>query len=64
MSTIASVHIDEYGGKFIVVGQFGKMSMVSSPAFDNLRDALREMAKIIQREELRYESGFRGDFDR
>ncbi len=58
MSTIVSLRIDTWGNKFIVVGEFEGHSAISRKEFDVYKDALRELWKIVQREEMRYEAGF------
>ena len=55
MSTIVSVRIETWGNKFIVVGEFGKMSEVPRREFDTYVEALKELVKAVLREEIRYE---------
>lgn len=57
MSTLASIRIDTWGKKFVVVGEFGNMTQIPRQEFDNYSDALAEFAKIAQREVLRYDAG-------
>lgn len=54
---VAGLYIDAWGGKFVVVGEFGTFSQVPQREFSSYAEALVELAKIAQREALRYESG-------
>lgn len=56
MSTLASVHIETWDGKFVVLGQFDGLIEIPRLTFATYGEALKEMAKIVQREELRYAS--------
>lgn len=56
MSTIASVRIETWGGKFLVVGEFGRMTQIPRHEYDTYGEALREMSKVLMREVLRYEA--------
>lgn len=64
MSTIVSLRIEEWGNKFIVVGEFRGYTEISRREFESYGEALRELAKVAQREELRYESGLGRNFNR
>lgn len=55
MSTIASIRIETWGEKFVVVGEFKGYSEIPRREFETYSEALRELAKAAQREELRYE---------
>ena len=55
MSRVTSLHIDEWGGKFVIVGEFDQHTVIPRREFDNKLDALRELSKIIQREVMRHE---------
>lgn len=57
MSTVASIHIETWGGKFVIVGEFAKTTVIPRIEYNTYGEALKEMAKIIQREVLRHESG-------
>lgn len=56
MSTIADLRIETWGDKYLVVAQFKGMLELPRQEFTHYKDALRELAKIAQREEIRYES--------
>ncbi len=56
MSTLASVQIESWDGKFVVVGQFDNLIEVPRQTFATYKEALHEMGHIIQREEIRYAS--------
>lgn len=58
MSTIVSLRIEEWGGKYVVVGEFRNHSAIPRRDFDTYGEALKELAKMAMREEVRYESGF------
>lgn len=64
MSTIVSVRIESWGGKFIVVGEFGKTVEIPRHECDTYGEALYELAKIARREVVRYESGIDRGFNR
>lgn len=64
MSTIVSLRIETWDKKFIVVGEFSGYTEIPRREFESYREALRELAKVAQREELRYESGIGRSFDR
>lgn len=57
MSTIVSLRIETWGNKFVVVGEFKGYTEIPRREFESYKEALRELAKVAQREELRYESG-------
>lgn len=54
MSTVASVRIESWGAKFVIVGEFSDMTVIPRQEFENYSDALHELAKVVQREEIRY----------
>lgn len=56
MTTMASIRIESWGSKFVVVGEFIGLTEIPRREFENYSEALREMAKIVQREEIRYET--------
>lgn len=58
--TVTSLRIEEWGGKFVVVGEFRQHIEIARREFDTYREALKELAKIVAREDMRYESGLRG----
>lgn len=61
MSAITSLRIETWGEKFVVVGEFQKYTTVPRQEFDTYYDALKELARIAKREEIRYETyGHRG----
>lgn len=64
MSTVASIKIESWGGKFVVVGEFGHMTAIPRHEYDTYGEALREMSKILMREVMRYEAGPSRGFDR
>lgn len=64
MSTIASVRIETWGGKFVVVGEFKHFTTIPRREFDTYGEALRELSKVLMREVYRYEAGFDRDIDR
>lgn len=64
MSTIVSLRIETWGQKYIVVGEFEGHSSVSRRKFDTYKEALHELWKVAQREELRYESNNGRGFSR
>lgn len=53
--TIVSLRIETWDGKFVVVGEFKNYSEIPRREFESYGEALRELAKVAQREELRYE---------
>lgn len=63
MSTLVSLRIETWGKKFVVVGEFNKYSEVPRKEFDSYQEALKELAKVAQREELRYAAHISGDFN-
>lgn len=63
MPTIVSLRIETWGDKFVVVGEFRNFSEVPRREFESYREALKELAKIAAREEMRYEAGLRGPTD-
>lgn len=60
MSTIASIRIETWGDKFIVVGEFQGYSELHRREFLTYGEALRELAKAAAREEMRYERNNHG----
>lgn len=64
MSTIASLRIETWGEKFIVVGEFKGMTEIPRREFNTYQEALRELARAAAREELRYEARHDRRFDR
>lgn len=64
MSTLASVRIESWGGKFVVVGEFGRMTTIPRHEYDTYGEALREMSKILMREVMRYELNTGRNIDR
>lgn len=62
--TIVSLRIEEWGKKFVVVGEFRGYTEIPRQEFETYREALRELAKVAQREELRYESNIGRGVDR
>ena len=64
MSTIASIRIESWDGKFIVVGEFARFMEIPPREFETYGEALSELAKVAAREELRYANGIRRDFNR
>lgn len=64
MSTLVSLRIETWGGKFVVVGEFDGYSSLSRREFETYREALHELWKVAQREEMRYEAGFSRRLDR
>ena len=63
MSTIASVRIEAWGSQFVVVGAFHDMTEIPRQTFLTYREALKEMAKVVAREEIRYESHLHNGID-
>lgn len=61
--TIVSLRIETWGDKFVVVGEFKKHTEIPRREFDTYGEALKELSKIAQREELRYESNYRSRYD-
>lgn len=57
MSTIVSLRIETWGSKFVVVGEFKGYSEIPRREFDTYSEALKELSKVAQREELRHERG-------
>jgi hypothetical protein len=57
MSTIVSLRIETWDDKFVVVGEFKGYSEIPRREFDSYTEALKELAKVAQREELRHEAG-------
>lgn len=55
MSTIASLRIEEWGGKYVVQGEFQGHSAISRQVFDTYKEALNELSRMARREEIRYE---------
>lgn len=55
MSTIVSLRIETWGDKFVVVGEFQHYSEIPRREFKSYSEALKELAKVAAREELRYE---------
>lgn len=64
MSTAAIVRIETWGGKFVVIGEFGEMIAVPRREFDTYGEALKEMSRILMREVQKYETDIRRDADR
>lgn len=64
MSTVTSLRIETWGDKFVVVGEFSRLTSVTPHQFNNYGDALRELSKILMREVLRYEAGLSRGIDR
>lgn len=64
MSTIVSLRIETWGEKFVVVGEFTGYTVIPRREFDSYSEALRELSKVAQREELRYESNNGRGFNR
>jgi hypothetical protein len=62
--TIVSLRIEEWDKKFVVVGEFRGYTEIPRREFTSYGEALRELAKVAQREELRYEAGIGRNFDR
>lgn len=63
MSTIASIRVDTWGSKFVVVGEFGSFSELRRE-FASYGDAIEEMMRMAKREELRYATGAGGAVSR
>lgn len=57
MSTIVSLRIETWGDKFVVVGEFKGYSEVPRREFETYKEALKELSRVAQREELRHEHG-------
>lgn len=64
MSTVVSLRIETWGEKFVVVGEFKGYTEIPRHEFENYGEALRELAKAAQREELRYEANTGRGFNR
>lgn len=64
MSTIASLCIETWGGKFIVVGQFRGLTEIPRREYDSYGEALKELSKVAQREELRHANNLSRGIDR
>lgn len=62
--TIVSIRIETWGSKFVVVGEFQNHTVIPRREFDTYGEALKELSRVAQREELRYESNNRSRFDR
>lgn len=62
--TIVCLRIEEWGNKFVVVGEFARYTEIPRREFNTYGEALRELSKVAQREELRYANGIHRDFDR
>lgn len=62
--TIVSLRIEEWDKKFVVVGEFKGYTEIPRREFTTYGEALRELAKAAQREELRYESNSGRGFNR
>lgn len=62
--TIVSLRIETWDTKFVVVGEFQGYSEIPRREFESYGEALRELAKVAQREELRYESNIGRGFNR
>lgn len=63
MSTVASVFIDKKDGKYRITGDFLDVE-IWHQEFVTYLDALKELAKIIQREEIRYATSVSRHLDR
>lgn len=55
MSTIVSLRIETWGDKFIVVGEFESHTAIPRREYETYSEALKELAKVAAREEIRYE---------
>ena len=64
MSTVASLHIETWGGKFIVVGQFRGLTEIPRREYDTYGEALKELSRAAQREEVRYANNISRGIDR
>lgn len=56
MTTIASLRIETWGNKFVIVGEFENFMAIPRREFDTYREALQEFSRAAQREEKRYEA--------
>ena len=54
--TKATLRVEAWGDRFVVIGEFEGHSEISPIRFSNYGDALRELARIIGREVIRHES--------
>ena len=62
--TVTSLRIEEWGGRYIVVGEFESHTEIHRKEFTTYLDALREMSKILGREVMRREHNFNSGFNR
>lgn len=62
--TIVSLRIESWGGKFVVVGEFQNYTQIPRQEFGTYGEALRELAHVARREELRYETNHDRGLDR
>jgi hypothetical protein len=62
MSTIANIRIETWGDKFVVTGEFERFSEIPIEKFDSYGEALKALAQVVKREEMRYESRVRRNF--
>lgn len=51
---IASLYIETWGDKFLVVGHFRELTEIPRREFDTYGEALKELSRAAQREEVRY----------
>lgn len=54
MSTLASVRIETRENKFVVVGEFDSIIEIPRREFTTYLEALQELSRALQREEIRY----------
>lgn len=64
MSTIFSLRIETWGDRFVVVGEFDRHTLIPRREFETFSEALRELSKVAQREELRYANDINRGFNR
>lgn len=62
--TIVSLRIETWGNKFVVVGEFKGYTEIPRREYETYREALRELSRAAQREEVRYEHGIGSDPNR
>lgn len=61
---VANVRIETWGDRFIVVGEFNGLTEIPRREFKTYAEALSELAKAVQREEIRYATSIGRRFDR
>lgn len=64
MSTIVSLRIETWGDKFVVMGEFNRYTSVPRREYETYSEALKELARVAQREELRHEHNLSRGLDR